>query len=158
MPAAPGKRNAEAFLERPPKGFEKSNLQTIKLFLCAKLNSLLPTREQEAHAAEEMVGASCLRNFPPRNALLNEPTFQEIPMQDTSQIKEQMDVISSDRKTVGKVDHLEGSDKIKLTRQSSPDGQHHHFIPLSWIDHVDQHVHLNKSGADVTAHWQHERT
>ena len=39
-----------------------------------------------------------------------------------------MDVISSDKKTVGKVDHLEGTDKIKLTKQSSPDGQHHHFI------------------------------
>jgi hypothetical protein len=52
-------------------------------------------------------------------------------MADTSQIKEHMDVISSDRKTVGKVDHLEGTDKIKLTRQSSPDGQHHHFIPVS---------------------------
>ena len=44
-------------------------------------------------------------------------------MADTSQIKEHMDVISSDRKSVGKVDHLEGTDKIKLTRQSSPDGQ-----------------------------------
>ena len=54
-----------------------------------------------------------------------------------------------------KVDHLEGTDKIKLTRQSSPDGQHHHFIPVSWVDHVDQHVHLNKSGADVTSRWQH---
>ena len=69
----------------------------------------------------------------------------------TEQIKEHMDVISSDRKTVGKVDHMEGTDKIKLTKQSSPDGQHHHFIPVSWIDHVDQHVHLNKSGADVTS-------
>jgi hypothetical protein len=31
----------------------------------------------------------------------------------TSQIREHMDVISSDKKTVGKVDHLEGTDKIK---------------------------------------------
>ena len=75
-------------------------------------------------------------------------------MADTTEIKEHMDVISSDKKTVGKVDHLEGSDKIKLTRQSSPDGQHHHFMPLSWVDHVDQHVHLNKSGADVTSYWE----
>lgn len=65
-------------------------------------------------------------------------------MADTAQIKEHMDVISSDRKTVGKVDHLEGSDKIKLTKQSSPDGQHHHFIPVSWVDHVDQHVHAEQ--------------
>jgi hypothetical protein len=45
-----------------------------------------------------------------------------------------MDVISSDRKTVGKVDHLDASDKIKLTKQSSPNGEHHHFIPVSWIE------------------------
>lgn len=77
-------------------------------------------------------------------------------MADISQIKEHMDVISSDKKTVGKVDHLEGSDKIKLTKQNSPDGAHHHFIPVSWIDHIDQHVHLTKSGDEVTAHWQHE--
>ncbi len=55
-----------------------------------------------------------------------------------SQVKEHMDVISSDRKRVGKVDHLDGPDKIKLTKLSSPNGEHHHFIPISWIDHVDQ--------------------
>src|ERR1700684_3428995 len=71
-------------------------------------------------------------------------TLREKPMPDTSQIKEHMDVISSDRKTVGKVDHLEGTDQIKLTKQSSPDGQHHHFIPVSWVAHVEQYVHLKK--------------
>jgi hypothetical protein len=73
---------------------------------------------------------------------------------DSTLIKVHMDVISSDRKAVGKVDKIEDG-TIKLTKQSSPDGQHHHFIPLSWVDRVDQHVHLNKSGADVTLHWQH---
>jgi hypothetical protein len=43
--------------------------------------------------------------------------------------KEHMDVISSDRKTVGKVYHLDGPDKIKLTKQSSPTGEYHHFDP-----------------------------
>ncbi|MBB4427845.1 hypothetical protein GGD66_006428 [Bradyrhizobium sp. CIR48] len=79
-------------------------------------------------------------------------------MTDVSKIKENMDVISSDRKMVGKVDHLDGTDKIKLTKQSSPDCRHHHFIPLSWVDHVDQHVHLNKTGADVTSRWQHAQS
>jgi hypothetical protein len=83
------------------------------------------------------------------------PTFRRSTMATAAEIREHMDVISSDRKTVGKVDHLEGTDKIKLTKQSSPDGQHHHFIPLSWVDHVDQHVHLNKTGTEVTTHWQH---
>jgi hypothetical protein len=59
---------------------------------------------------------------------------------DTSQIK---DVWTSFRPTVGKVDHLEGAGKIKLTKQSSPGGLLHHFIPVFWTDHVDQHVHLN---------------
>ncbi|WFU75465.1 DUF2171 domain-containing protein [Bradyrhizobium sp. CB2312] len=79
-------------------------------------------------------------------------------MTDVSKIKENMDVISSDKKMVGKVDHLDGTDTIKLTKQSSPDGQHHHFVPLSWVDHVDQHVHLNKTGADITSHWQHAQS
>ncbi|MCK1521599.1 DUF2171 domain-containing protein [Bradyrhizobium sp. 17] len=79
-------------------------------------------------------------------------------MTDVSKIKEHMDVISSDRKMVGKVDHLDGAGKIKLTKQSSPDGQHHHLIPLSWVDHVDQHVHLNRTGAEITSHWQHAQS
>ena len=78
-------------------------------------------------------------------------------MVDTKQIQEHMDVISSDRKTVGKVDHMDGADKIKLTKASSPDGRHHHVIPTAWVDHVDQH-HLNQTGADVTSHWEHEKT
>ena len=41
-----------------------------------------------------------------------------------------------------------GSDKIKLTKNSSPDGQHH-FVPVAWIDHVDTHVHLNKPVNDI---------
>jgi hypothetical protein len=79
-------------------------------------------------------------------------------MTDVSHIKEHMDVLSSDRKMVGKVDHLEGTDRIKLTKQSWPDGRHHHLIPLSWVDQVDQHVHLSKTGADITSHWQHAQS
>ncbi len=71
-------------------------------------------------------------------------------MADVSKIKEHMDVIDSTGKNIGQVDHLEGSDKIKLTKSSSPDGQHH-FVPVAWIDHVDTHVHLNKAVNDVSA-------
>lgn len=78
-------------------------------------------------------------------------------MFEPSHIAERMDVISSDRKVVGKVDHMDGADRLTLTKQSSPDGRHHHVIPTSWIDHVDQHVHLNKTGAEVTARWEHEK-
>jgi hypothetical protein len=68
-------------------------------------------------------------------------------------IKEHMEVIGSDGKRVGTVDHLEGNDKIKLAKNDAPDGKHH-FIPLSLVDHVDAHVHLNKSAKDVQAQWQ----
>ena len=67
-------------------------------------------------------------------------------------IAEHMDVIASDGSKVGIVDHLEGADRIKLTKTASPDGQHH-FIPLSWVDHVDQHVHLNRAAEAVRAGW-----
>jgi hypothetical protein len=72
--------------------------------------------------------------------------FRSFQMSEASQVREHMDVISSDLKTVGKVDHLDGPDKIKLTKQSSPNGEHHHFIPVSWIE----------TDADVAAHWEHE--
>lgn len=48
-------------------------------------------------------------------------------------IEEHMEVRSLDGEHVGTVDHLEGSDQIKLTKNDSPDGQHHHLIPLDWV-------------------------
>jgi hypothetical protein len=109
------------------------------------------------HPAPSRIGRCDLATIPSQGRFPVPQSPRTGNMNVASQIKEHMDVISSDRKTVGKVDHMEGTDKIKLTKQSSPDGQHHHFIPVSWVDHVDQHVHLNKSGQDVTSHWQHGR-
>ena len=70
-------------------------------------------------------------------------------MTDTSKIKEHMDVFDSAGKKIGQVDHLEGNDNIKLTKTSSPDGQHH-FVPVSWIAKIDTHIHLSKPVNDVT--------
>jgi hypothetical protein len=64
-----------------------------------------------------------------------------------------MQVISIDHKMVGRVDRMEGADTIKLTRESSPGGNNHHFVPVKWIDHVDQHVHLNRTGQEILDHW-----
>ena len=60
-------------------------------------------------------------------------------------------VIASDGMKIGTVDHLDGN-QIKLTKSASPDGMHH-FIPLADIDHVDAHVHLNKSASEARAIW-----
>ncbi len=66
---------------------------------------------------------------------------------DVSTIAEHMDVIDVDGTKIGKVDHFQDG-KIKLTKVDSPDGEHH-FVPVAWIDHVDSHVHLNKSLAEI---------
>lgn len=66
-------------------------------------------------------------------------------------IKEKMDVIGSCGTKLGVVDHVEGG-AIKLTRQDSPDGQHH-FVPLAWVDHVDSHVHLSKNCGEAKQQW-----
>lgn len=69
-------------------------------------------------------------------------------------IKEHMEVIGSDGQHVGVVDHLEGQDKIKLTKTDAKAGGKHHLIPVSWVDHVDAHVHLSKPSQDVVKQWQ----
>lgn len=70
----------------------------------------------------------------------------------TAAIKEHMDVIASDGQKIGQVDHIEGADKIKLTKHDAPDGKHH-LIPLNWVSKIDKQVHLNKPAKDVKAQW-----
>jgi hypothetical protein len=69
-------------------------------------------------------------------------------------IKEQMEVLGSDGVHVGTVDHLEGRDLVKLTKDDPDAGGEHHFIPLAWVDHVDDHVHLKQAGAEAKARWK----
>jgi len=67
-------------------------------------------------------------------------------------VEERMDVIASCGKKVGVVDHVEGQ-TLKLTKNDSPDGQHH-FIPAGWIDHVDSHVNLKKNSVEAEQGWK----
>jgi hypothetical protein len=69
-------------------------------------------------------------------------------------IKEHMEVIGADGTHVGTVDCLKGADKIVLTKSDPKAGGEHHVIPVDWVDHVDAHVHLNKSSKDAMAQWQ----
>ncbi len=68
-----------------------------------------------------------------------------------SNIQPHMAVVSSCGCTMGKVDGVQG-DSIKLTKNDSPDGQHH-FIPVSWVERVDSHVHLNKTADETKRGW-----
>ena len=67
-------------------------------------------------------------------------------------IREHMDVIGSDGKKVGTVDHVQGSE-IKLSKSADAEGKHH-LIPLGWVAKVDAHVHLSKAANDVKAQWK----
>lgn len=67
---------------------------------------------------------------------------------DDGRIVEHMEVYDSAGTKVGTVDHMDGPDRIKLAKNTSPDGQHH-LVPMTWVDHVDQHVHLNRTVAEM---------
>jgi hypothetical protein len=67
-------------------------------------------------------------------------------------ISSHMDVIASCGKKIGVVDGVEGN-AIKLTRKDSPDHQHH-FVPLSWVQRVDNHVHLIKNSKETEMGWK----
>jgi hypothetical protein len=66
-------------------------------------------------------------------------------------IREHMDVIGSCGNRLGRVDRVEGG-SIKLTKDSSGDGQHH-YVPMDWVARVDQHVHLNKDCGEAKREW-----
>lgn len=72
-------------------------------------------------------------------------------MADTSKIAEHMPVYGSCGTKLGVVDHVQG-DQIKLTRNDSPDGQHH-LIPTAWVSRVDQHVYLSKDCEAARREW-----
>ncbi|HGJ5866830.1 DUF2171 domain-containing protein [Arsenophonus nasoniae] len=77
-------------------------------------------------------------------------------MIDRSLIKDHCQVVASCGKPVGVVDHLE-YDYIKLVKNDPESGGQHHYIPLSWIDKIDDNkVILNKNHGEVLANWKTE--
>jgi hypothetical protein len=67
-----------------------------------------------------------------------------------SLIKPRMPVVCSDNGQFGVVDHLEGSDLIKLAKDER--GQHH-YIPLAWVTSVDDKVHVDRPGDQAMRDW-----
>lgn len=65
-------------------------------------------------------------------------------------IQENMPVLGSDNGQLAVVDHLEGDNAIKLTKDGT--GQHH-YIPLAWVTSVDEAVHLDRTGAELIQGW-----
>jgi hypothetical protein len=65
-----------------------------------------------------------------------------------------MEVVGSDGIHVGTVDHMEGADQVKLTKSDQAAGGEHHFIPLAWVQRVDDKVHLRQAAAEAKARWK----
>ena len=66
-------------------------------------------------------------------------------------ITKHANVIASCGTKVGTVDHLDGTDKIKLTRNEEGS---HHLIPLSWVSEIkDNQVLLNVDSEEVKNKW-----
>lgn len=72
-------------------------------------------------------------------------------------IREHMEVIGADEEHVGTVDSIEGS-HIKLTKSDPISGGEHHYIPLAWVDSVDEKVHLSMDAEEAIAEWEVDET
>jgi hypothetical protein len=68
-------------------------------------------------------------------------------------IKESMEVLGSDGAHVGTVDHMEGEDEIKLTKNDPDADGEDHYIPLVWVVHAEIKVHLRQRGDEAKARW-----
>lgn len=72
-------------------------------------------------------------------------------MINTNSIKPDMPVVCSQDGQFAEVDHLEGTDTIKLKRDKT--GQHH-YIPVSWVVSTDGgKVKVDRPGEEVMQKW-----
>ncbi len=72
----------------------------------------------------------------------------------SAHIREHMEVVGSDVKHVGTVDHMEG-ERVKLTKSDPAAGGKHHYLELEQVDHVEQDkVCLNIPGDKARQVWQ----
>lgn len=75
-------------------------------------------------------------------------------MPNAAQIREHMEVVGSDSKHVGRVDHVLGND-IELAKLDLGSGLKHHLIPINWVDHIEgDQVCLNLTADQAKAAWR----
>jgi hypothetical protein len=74
--------------------------------------------------------------------------FETIPA-----IHERMEVVGSDGRHVGFIDHRENPDRIILSKEDPIAGGRSHLIWIDWVDYVDHKVHLNRPFRQATAEW-----
>jgi hypothetical protein len=73
-----------------------------------------------------------------------------------ARVEEHQEVIGSDGAHIGTIDHIRG-DRILLTKTDQAAGGHHHSIPSSWIQSVeDGKVTVTKTADQAKQHWRDE--
>jgi hypothetical protein len=65
-----------------------------------------------------------------------------------------MEVVGSDGRHVGTVDHTESSDRIILTGDDPKAAGRPHLISTEWVDYVDSKVHLNRPSRKALREWR----
>lgn len=76
-------------------------------------------------------------------------------MIDSGSIREHMDVVGSDGKHIGKVDHVLGSD-LQLTRAMAVGA--HHLLPLTYVDTVTgDKVRLSITEDEAKDRWREQK-
>lgn len=72
-------------------------------------------------------------------------------MVQASEIKPEMPVVCSENGQFATVDHMEGSDSIKLKKDAT--GQHH-YIPVDWVTSTDNgKVMVDRPGDQAMKEW-----
>ena len=71
-------------------------------------------------------------------------------MINANQIKPNTPIVCSENGQFGVVDHMEGADTIKVTKDKQ--GQHHYF-PLAWVTKVDDKIHVDRPGKKAQLDW-----
>lgn len=71
-------------------------------------------------------------------------------MVNANEIKPHTPVVCSNNGQFAEVDHIEGTNSIKLKRDDSGE---HHYIPLSWVTFVDDKVHVDRPGEQAMEEW-----
>lgn len=72
-------------------------------------------------------------------------------MINATEIKTGMPVVCSQDGQFATVDHMEGSNSIKLNRDESGE---HHYIPLDWVVSTeDGKVKIDRSGEEAMQQW-----
>jgi hypothetical protein len=71
-------------------------------------------------------------------------------MINATQIKPNTPVVCSNNGQFAVVDHMAGTENIKLMKD---DKGVHHYIPLKWVTKVDDKIHVDRPGAQAMRDW-----